>query len=693
MAYNKKTDSQIKTNILLNLITNVDEINDLNVGSVLDRLVDTISQEIGELYSDLDVVYMGTRINTATSSDLDNLGQIVGVVRNEGETAHGTVTLSRPNVATNNFTITQGTILSTQPNTGEPVYNFTVNQDTVFENLISDEEQLFINGVYEYKFTQRLVDNIISLSGTGGPFIANTNYSLEEYSGVIINLENYVLIDGCEAVTDWTNDGQSGAIATSSDSYQGSNSLALTKTGTADTSFGYQKTLSSSVDLTLTSKQFLSFLINSTDLAKLSSLKIFLASNNNLNISFEVDIDLENLSGDDWERVVINLNDSSKTTINGAPDLENINLIRIEGETFNDSDTITSTNFLMDFWFGADSENYEGFIIQWDKDLTLPTNNTVFTYNYQPLSVDVNVTANSVGEERNVGAGKIVYKVTNIPQINTVYNYNSLTGGINVEVDDDYRVRILSASDLANKATADAIKANVEALGFVKSCSVDDLPFNDEVEEANVYADATGKYLLKQKVPIDNATLVVEGTLSGSPGHTFVKDVDYVLNDEGYIEFGIGGDDPDDETITYTTYDYNKLGHFDTLVAGVLGNLTTTQLQQIDDVIEATKSVGITHTLNQPTYIEIDVELTPTINTINYDEVNVKQNIEEAIRDYLRTLTIGVDVLVSKIVDVVMDVEGVTNVPVGSLEIDGVATTDYVMGSGNIGIPGTITVN
>ena len=692
MAYTTKTQSQIKSNIIINLVANVDAINDLNVGSILDVYTESIAQEISEIYDDLDVVYNGTRITTATATDLENIGAIVGVTRNAGEQSTGTVSLIRANPADVDFTITQGTVLSTQPNIGETVYNYTVDSDTIFKASISDETNTFINGIYEYKFSQRLVSSINTLSGTGGPFTNDTDYSIEEYENIIIDAETYVLLDDCEVTTGWTASGEAGAIATSTNSYQATKSLALIKTGTADTDFVYSKTLGSAVDISETNAQYLSVFIEATNLAKLESMKIYLASSDNINISFEIDVDLTELSGDAWERILLDITDSTVTTINGAPDTENIDLLRIECNTINNTDTITGENFLMDFWFGADYINYKGNILQWDKDQTIPTTTTTVTYSYVPLSVDVEVTAQDIGEDYNVGAGKIIYKVTNISQINSVYNYEGTTAGIDLEVDDSYRTRILTASDLANKATASAIEANVESLSFVKTASVDDLPERTETTEPNVYDAGVGKYLLKQKIPIDNVSLVITGTLSATPAHTFIRTTDYILNTDGYIEFGQGGDDPDDGTITYTTYNYNKLGHFDALVAGVLGNLTTLQIDGIETVIDNTKSVGITHDLDQPTYTEVPVTVTPTINS-DYDAVTVKEEVSDNITTYIRSLNIGDDVLVSKVIDVVMDVEGVTNIPTTLVIIDGVTTTDKAIASTEIAIPGLITIS
>ena len=156
------------------------------------------------------------------------------------------------------------------------------------------------------------------------------------------------------------------------------------------------------------------------------------------------------------------------------------------------------------------------------------------------------------------------------------------------------------------------------------------------------------------------------------------------------IEFGQGGDDPDDGTTTYTTYNYNKLGHFDLLVAGELGNLTSSQLQTITDVVEDTISVGVTYTINQPTYTEVDVTVTLDINS-NFDATAVKDNVKNVITEYIKSLEISDDVLVAGIINVAMDVEGVENMTVD--DIGGGGSVDYVIATDEIAVPGTITVN
>jgi len=216
------------------------------------------------------------------------------------------------------------------------------------------------------------------------------------------------------------------------------------------------------------------------------------------------------------------------------------------------------------------------------------------------------------------------------------------------------------------------------------------MPEEATVDETHTFSSTTDKYSLTNKVPIDDLNLDVEGTLAATPAHTFVKTTDYILNSDGDIEFGQGGDDPDNATVTYTDYHYNKLGHFDLLVAGELGSLTATQITAITAVVDDTISVGVTYTINQPTYTDIAVEVTPTIDAL-YTAVTVKALISTAIEDYIKDLEIGDDVLLAGIINVAMDIAGVDNIVVD--DIGGGGSADYTIAASEIAVPGVIVVN
>ena len=493
MSYTKKTLNEIKNNLIMNLITNVDAINDANVGSVIDVLISAISQEFEEQYEDMDKIYKGTIITTATGNDLDNLGAIVGVTRNQGSKAQGTVTFIRANPSNSDFTISYGTIVSTEPNIGEEVYQFIVDADTTFYAEIVDEERTFRNGVYEYDFDQRLIDSITNLDA-GGSFTEGTDYELqEEYNGLIIDTDSIVLLDDCE-LADWTAVGpDTDTIELNNNIYfQGDNSLELKKSGTTVDYVAYEKTLSSTVDLEDLDEVLLSIYVESSLKQHITELKLWFGSGSGTTHSYEFTYNADDLVSDDWKRFRLKTRNS---VVNGNPQIDNINHLKIQ-VTFDDiTQTVTDDQLLMDFWFAADVKEYEGTILKWITHTNLPTDGTTVKTTYKPLSVEVSCTAYDVGDEYNVAKGKIIYKVTNLTNIDTVYNYLTFTGGIDVESDSVYRDRIIHASDLANKATVKAIKANVEAIDFVKSANVDDMPLKNTVDETHVYDDSTKNML------------------------------------------------------------------------------------------------------------------------------------------------------------------------------------------------------
>jgi len=182
MTYTKKTLSQIKDAVILNIVTNVEGINDANVGSVLDIFTTALSQELEEIYDDLDVVYNSTKISTATTTDLEELGLLVGVERSSGTMSTGSVTFIRNAITTTDFIIPANTIISTQPNTDTTITNFITTSDDTFYSEIPTEEHTYITGTTDYDFDERLVDSITSINGTlssaAHTFVATTDYVL-----------------------------------------------------------------------------------------------------------------------------------------------------------------------------------------------------------------------------------------------------------------------------------------------------------------------------------------------------------------------------------------------------------------------------------------------------------------------------------------------------------------------------------
>jgi len=693
MAFTVKTTDELKNEIKLNIVANVDTITDLNVGSGIDMFVTSFSEELNIIYQNLDDVYDASRIDTATDDDLEQIGKIVGVTRNTGSKSEGIITFKRGSSPSSNLTITQGTQVSTQPNIESEQLLFNVKSDTTFYADISEEENTFINGLYKYRLDQRFIDSITTITGivssSGYTFAQGTDYSISEDVDIILPIsDNLSTIDDCEATTGWTADDDAGATSLNSSTYyQGSNSLNLIKTGGGGgvIDFGYHKTLGSVVDFS-NKTLFTNIYITAATLLKISTMKISFGSGGALTNSYYKSYTQSDLS-EGWNRVYLDY--TTNCTKVGYPDIENINQLQIEFDSVSTSDAIVAGDLLMDFWFISTYENYQGDIITFDRTATIPDTSTTIKTTYKPLSVEVVCESDDVGVKYNLGLGKINYKVSAISGIDSIYNYEATLGGVDIETDTELKTRIQSASDLANVATVNAIEANVLAMNFVKFVDVKNLPEVLITTEAHYFTDfaTTPEVTLNQQVPIDDSTLTVTGT-----GGPFVKDRDYILNNEGQIEWQpVSGSviNPTPGTVFYVTYNANKLGYFYVYVTGYSGNLNSSQIAEVEDKVDEVKSAGVVGEVKQPTYISVSVTCTATIES-NYDSTTVKTNIQTAIDSYIDALEIGEDVLLAGVITAAMNVEGCENITVS--DIGGGGASDYSITDIQIADPGTVSV-
>lgn len=243
MSFTTKTESDIINDLLVNVVTNTDAITDVNVGSVLRIVIEALAKEIGDMYTEVQSIYDGTRMLTATSTDLENLGAIVGLTRNTGTKSSGDVSFIRNSTASSDFTISAGSIVSTNPALGTQ-YKFIVKSDTTFDSDIT-ENILFKDGVENYKLTERLVGDLVSLTGTASSsahtFVKNTDFSVTNVSGLYLpDVSSLVTIDTCESTTGWTKSTDATALALdTTNKTQGTNALKLGKSGTSSTSAYY----------------------------------------------------------------------------------------------------------------------------------------------------------------------------------------------------------------------------------------------------------------------------------------------------------------------------------------------------------------------------------------------------------------------------------------------------------------------
>ena len=674
MAYTPKTYEEIKEEITINIIQNVDTIVDINEGSVIDIMVSSFSTEFETLYNDLNDINDSLKISTAEDEDLDEIGDASGILRLQGTRATALVTFRKSTPMSSTVTIPQGTLVSTNPN-ANTVINFATDYSVDFLSDVSSVNVDYYNGIKYYKVDNRHFQGL-EVSG----YVVGVDFDIKtDFDDVIINSENFELLDDCDETTDWTVVGVADAITTNATYYQHyDKSLSLKKTNTTSKYFGYDKTLSTEFNC-LNKQAFVHYRITSAVLAKVELLSLFIGSS--ATDTFQFDFLPEDLSSDgdngEWNRLTLNYKEA--TQINGNPDIQNIDYIQIYYSLNNATDTITGENdCLMDFWFTATSESYKGYVIE-----ALKTNmsDDTLIIGYNPLSYDIDCTATVIGEDGNVAIGEINYKVSNLSNIDTIYNYGAGIDGSNVETDDDYRNRIRNAAALRGASTVPAIEAAITALSFVKDCVVIDLPEESITGEKHTYDSATEKFKLNYEQALDNSNLSISG---------YVKDTDFQLNvATNEISFGIGGSDPTDDDVLEVDYDVQRLGKLKIIVTGQTGTLTSGQLEDVSDVALQEVSAGISYTISAPTYTATDVEMTINVSEY-YNETDVKVAVENMITSVFNAIDIGQTLKIIDLINSVSFIPGVLNI--SSVLIDS-AATDKDADIDEILSEGTVTVN
>jgi len=691
-GFDVKTQEEIINDLLLNIVTLIDDIDDVNVGSVLRTLTEALGIELSQLYQELQNIYDGTRIDTATGTDLENLGKLLGIVRKLGTTSQGYVTFKRQTPAPVDFVIPLGTIISTQPNTEEEQLRFIVDSNTTYLSSIIDEEQLFINGIYEYPLDERFIDSVQSLDGTvsavGFTFTEGVDFEItKDYTGIVIDTSTLTTLDTCDSVFGWTANG--GAISPTLDLVsfrQGTASINLGKNSILTDEMYYDKILPSVVNIS--GKQLVMWIYfhDQGEINKLTYLELSIGSGGSINNSYTLKYESDKLSPG-WNKIVT---DFTLSTINrqGFPNQNAMNYLRLACKYDNIAGITTLGQMKMDFWFGANVSNYTGDLITFLQSGQLPDNNTTFQVDYKPLSKEVLCKSEDVGEKYNVSTQKIIYKVSFITNIDSVRNYLAQTGGTDTETDDDLRARILAATDLLGKATVTALTQAVLGVEGVTSVSVDDMPLRTSSTEPHEYINfiTTPSLALDHEVAQNDINFIVSGTRGAAP-YVFVKNTDYFVEDS--IIYWINDTlDPDDGTLVYVDYNYRWLGHVDIFVAGTSTPLSTEVSDNIDTAIFETKSAGIDVVWSEPTIVTIPITVNIAVLTgQGFTFAGVQPYVSEAIENFLNMKDTGADVLIAEIIDVVMGVEGMYNTTVTLPAVDVIINVDEVARAG------TITVN
>ena len=502
---------------------------------------------------------------------------------------------------------------------------------------------------------------------TGSPDVTNCDYIALEITYANASTE----VSGDEQRMDFWHRRAAPQIDTT-DKKQGAASLRLYKSITTSTFEEFETEASSYVNCEERNVFF--WLKNETG-SNLSKIVVKVGADSNNYFKKEI----TNIS-EGWQIIQFNFDDADVEMV-GTAYKSGIKYFAIQLYTQDSSTIIPEGKVKIDFIRASKWKNYEGNIIEWLESGSRPANNKRFYVSYKPKSKEVLCQAADIGETYNVAPKKINYMVTSINGISSVLNYEWMSGGTDVEDDDSLRERIIHASDAANKGTAAALEYNIRNISGIVSARVVDMPEKVEYNEPHVYVSGNDEYVLQNELVKE--VIEVRGKVSGAD-YTFAQGTDYTVDIvENKIKWLSTGTNPDDGSIFYVDYKYNWLGHAHIFIEGKLSPIPTEIADQINEVIAETKPAGIVVTWSEPERVYVNVEIDVKIKS-DIDKQKVLENVKTAISNYINSLEIGEDVLIAKIIDVVMEVEGVencrVNIPTSDVSID----DDKIAKSANI---------
>ena len=125
------------------------------------------------------------------------------------------------------------------------------------------------------------------------------------------------------------------------------------------------------------------------------------------------------------------------------------------------------------------------------------------------------------------------------------------------ESDTDFRGRIKAFwQQFTGGGTLESIKYGVSQLVGVdpEDITITEVLFN--AADKYHYSNTQDKYFLRRPTAIDDSDFEIRGTAGAAP-YTFVKGTDYNL-EANQVIFGIGGTDPDNDTIFEVDYNYRE---------------------------------------------------------------------------------------------------------------------------------------
>ena len=162
-------------------------LSDFTAGSVLQSLLFTVSNALGNLYETVRNVYNAIFIATATGEDLDLKVSDFGLVRKSDTTASGIATFSRSSAPLEAYSIPSGTQVKTAATSTTVGLVYETSVDTILQTSIATT-YLYTVGTLEYTFEARFVDSVTTLVGVT---VSGGNHTFVETQDYIIDKTTY----------------------------------------------------------------------------------------------------------------------------------------------------------------------------------------------------------------------------------------------------------------------------------------------------------------------------------------------------------------------------------------------------------------------------------------------------------------------------------------------------------------------
>jgi len=134
------------------------------------------------------------------------------------------------------------------------------------------------------------------------------------------------------------------------------------------------------------------------------------------------------------------------------------------------------------------------------------------------------------------------------------------------------------------------------------------------------------------------------------------------------------------------------------------GGATTDVIRAVKDAIDGTvngvestsatgiRAAGIAVNVTAPTVKDISIFVIAYIDT-GYDQTTVSANIETDVKQWLSSHTTGQDILRAELIEIIMGVEGVANIDLETLSVNGITTGDTTVGDNEVPRLRTITIS